>query len=303
MFKPIAIFCMFFLISCGMSKEDKTKDSIDLALSYLSSDQCEKALQTLSEGADLKNAVYLQVLASAHACKGEVSSIRVIQNLMGLNSAKVFNEISTKPFALSDDLISFNFMRKALDVIFASTSQISQALRQEVFGKRKGQDLGMQGLLYSIVSISKFINYFGNTHSGEKGDGSGSNQCFLNYTSNPGLVTLLPTYSPPNRCGSVNDGHPELDLATALGRRHACQGITLMNNALDILETIEFGNSQEIRVIKDISDKMSQMRDFILTIDPSLESLFAVRDQNSCLDLSNDEIEKFIFAIYEIGFE
>lgn len=300
MLKPLIILSLFILISCGSSKEEKTESAIDLALTYLSSDECEKALKALEEGADFKNPIYLQVLASVYACKAEISSIEVISELDGFVGTQVLNEISIKSFAISEDLTSIDFMSKSLDIIFSSTPDVSQASREKKFGKRKGQDLGMQGLMYSVVQVAKFVNYFGNTENGEKGDGAGVNTCFLDYSNNPTLINFIIA---PNKCQIATDGHPALDLNTVAGRKYACHGITIINNSLDVLGTIEFGNSEELKAIKRISEQISLVRDFALTIDPSLVSLFEIRDQETCLALTNNEIQMFILAFYENGFK
>lgn len=295
------LFLFLLLItSCGSSKEDKVESAIDQALTHLSSNKCDDALKILKEGEDLENPVYLQVLSSAYACKAGVDVVEVITELEDFNATKVLNELSTKKFAKATNLDSYHFLNKSLEVIFNSTAQTSQAAREEAFGTRKGQDLGMQALLYSIVEVSKFVNYFGNTETGQKGDGQGNNRCFLDYSDNLVLFNLLPA---TNSCVSTTDGHSLLDLTKKQGRAYACQGVLLINNALDTLESIKFGNSEELKALKEISQKISSLRDFIITVDPSLESLFTIRDLEACLSLGNEEIQTFIFAIYEVGFE
>lgn len=291
---------LLLLISCGSSKEDNVESAIDQALTYLSSEKCEQALESLKKDQDLENPVYLQVLSSAYACKARLDSIIVISELENFNSTKVLNELSVKNFAVSNDLNSYHFLTKSLDVIFNSTTVVSQLSREEFFGKRKAQDMGMQALLYSIVQVSKFVNYFGNTKTGQKGDGEGVNRCFLDYSDNLPLFNFLPA---TNSCSSTTDGHPQLDLSRAEGKAYACQGMTLINNSLDILDTINFGNSQDLKVIKEISQKISALRDFMITLDPTLEALFEIRDMKECLTLDKEKIQTFIFSLYEVGFE
>jgi len=300
MYTRSLILFLLFLISCGASKEDKVESAIDLALTHLSSEKCDDALNALKNDQDLSNPIFLQVLASAYACKAGVNSVEVISDLQDFSSVKVFNEIVQKSFARTPDLDSYEFLEKSLDTIFSSTSVVSQQEREAVFGKRKGQDLGMQGLLYSVVQISKFAYYFGNTSTGQKGDGEGVNTCFLNYENVPSIIGLIVG---PNSCGSPDDGHPELDLSTEKGRAYACHGMTLINNSLDILESMDFGSSEDLKVLKDISEKISALREYVVTIDPSLTRLFDIRDSKSCSELDLEEIQTFIFAIYEVGFE
>lgn len=297
------VFFLFliFLISCGSGKEDKVDSAIDLALTHLSSDRCDQALETLKDDEDLKNPVYLQVLASAYACKAGVNSIEVISELKKVSSIDVLNDISKKSFA-QGDFTAYQSLGKSLDIILSSTNVVSQAQREVTFGKRKGQDLGMQALLYSVVHISKFVHYFGNAKDGDKGKGDLPNGCFLDYSDNPVYFPLIlaQTY---NGCSIINDGHPELLLSTIEGKKLACDGIVLINNTLDILETIEFGDSQDLKVLKEVSERISTLRDAILSIQPDLARLFQLRDSKSCIELDESDIQIFLFAVYELGFK
>ena len=297
---------LFFLISCGSSQEEKVASSIDRAQTYLSKGKCDEALNELNEARDLENAIYLQVLASAYACKGEVEIVDVITEIQNINTNNVFSELSKKNFASSDNLTNFNHLKKSLDVILSSTSVVSQGARDEEFGKRKGQDLGMQLLFYSVIQAAKFTNYFGNTANGKKGDHTGSNLCFLEYTTVvANLFDPNPLYTIPatNACQAAGDGHPELDIATPSGRANACQGVIAINNVLDTLGSLDFGDSQELKVLKDISEKISALKAILISIDPSLTYLFDVRGAQDCLDLDDREIELFIFTFYEMGLE
>jgi hypothetical protein len=296
---------LMFLVSCGASKEEKVESAIDQALTFLSSDKCDEALDTLKDDQDLSNPIFLQVLASAYACKAGVSVVEVISDLKDFNSTNVLSEISQKRFAQSSQLTAYQSLTKSLDTILSSTQVVSQSERESAFGTRKGQDLGMQALIYSVVQVSKFVNYFGNADNGKKGEKGGMNNCFLNYSNNPIVSALIddPSYPADNACQTNADGHPELILSTLQGKNYACHGMTLINNSLDILETIEFGDSQDLKVLKDISEKISLLRDAIIDIDPSLNRLFDVKDTDSCLDLAEEDVQIFIFAIYELGFK
>lgn len=302
------IFLIFLLsfISCGSSQEEKVASSIDRAQTYLSKGKCDEALKELNEARDLENAIYLQVLASAYACKGDVEIVNVIAEIKDIDTNNVFGELSEMTFAESANLTVFNHLKKSLDVILSSTEIVSQDARDDQFGKRKGQDLGMQLLFYSIIQASKFTNYFGNAANGKKGDHTGTNLCFLDYTTDvANLFNPNPLYTIPasNACQAAGDGHPDLDIATASGRANACQGVIAINNVLDTLASLDFGDSQELKVLKDISEKISTLKDILIDIDPSLTYLFDVRDAKSCLELDDREIELFIFTFYEMGFE
>ena len=84
------IFLIFLLsfISCGSSQEEKVASSIDRAQTYLSKGKCDEALKELNEARDLENAIYLQVLASAYACKGDVEIVNVIAEIKNIDTNK-----------------------------------------------------------------------------------------------------------------------------------------------------------------------------------------------------------------------
>lgn len=300
------LILLFLLISCGSSQEEKVESSIDRAQTYLSKGKCDEALAELDETRDLENAVYLQVLASAYACKGDVEIVNVITEIQNINTNNVFGELSKKTFAVSDNLNHFNYLKKSLDVILSSTTEVSQDARDEQFGKRKGQDLGMQLLFYSVIQAAKFTNYFGNAANGKKGNHTGANLCFLEYTTDvANLFNPNPFHTIPasNACQAAGDGHPDLDIATESGRANACQGIIAINNVLDTLGSLDFGDSQELKVLKNISEKISTLKAILISIDPSLTYLFDIRGAKDCYELGDREIELFIFTFFEMGLE
>lgn len=297
---------LFILISCGNSADQKVENSIDRAQTYLSSGKCDDALKALEGARDMDNAVYVQVLASVYACKADVEIVDVITELENFNVNKVFSELSKKKFALTNDITNINHMKNSLNVILSTTDIVSQSERDLKFGKRKGQDLGMQLLFYSLIQASKFTNYFGNAEDGKKGEKGGTNLCFLNYITDVGLLfSANPIYTVPatNACQGIGDGHPDLDITTTSGRTNACQGVIAINNVLDTLEQIEFGDSEQLKILKNISEKIAQLKSVLINIDGSLVDIFEVRDTKSCLELEDRELELFIFAFYEMGFE
>ncbi len=300
------LILLLSLISCGSSQDEKVASSIDRAQTYLSKGKCDEALKELNEARDLENAVYLQVLASAYACKGDVEIVNVITEIQNINTNNVFGELSKKSFAVSANLTQFNQLKKSLDVILSSTEVVSQDARDEQFGKRKGQDLGMQLLFYSVIQAAKFTNYFGNAANGKKGNHTGTNLCFLAYTTDvANLFNPNPLYTIPasNACQAAGDGHPDLDITTTSGRANACQGVIAINNVLDTLGSLDFGDSQELKVLKDISEKISTLKAILISIDPSLTYLFDVRNAGDCSELDDREIELFVFTFFEMGFE
>ena len=64
-----SIICLLFLIllqSCAKTKSEEVLEALDIAQTYLSTAECEKAISVLEEaGRQNDNPIYVQVLASA----------------------------------------------------------------------------------------------------------------------------------------------------------------------------------------------------------------------------------------------
>src|SRR5690606_6850796 len=105
-------------------------------------------------------------------------------------------------------------------------------------------DMGVQALILNMVNLGKFFYYFGNVDAtGEKGEGPGSNSCFIDYNDSRAKLII------GNGTGACTDsisGHPELDQSTEAGRRRMCEGFVLLTNFLDILENIDLSQSSSL---------------------------------------------------------
>ena len=66
----LILWTLLLLASCAKSPSEETDAAIDVALSYLTHNRCDAAIDVLEDvGRDTDNPIYLQVLASAYACR------------------------------------------------------------------------------------------------------------------------------------------------------------------------------------------------------------------------------------------
>lgn len=256
--RPLFLLTFIFLFSCGNNPEEKATGAIDEALSLLSEKKCDKAIKILEDLDDqMKNPIYLKTLASAYACRAGISVIQFIdRDIVAINSANLLASLSILSYSdeTTVDSPRYSDMTRALRLL--GRSDFKQATRTSDFGPRHGEDMGVQVLLYSLIQLGQYLNWYGNVDSlGKKG--AGTNACYLNYTYGPAIavVSSLPA---SNACQATNDGHP--DLAGAPLIRRMCEGVTLMTNIFDVLNNIDLTTSSSLSSLEAIVTEINTYR-------------------------------------------
>lgn len=252
---------LFFAVSCGKTTSEEVDGAIDIALSHLTEKRCDKALEVLNKVNGHSDAVYLQVLASAYACKANYNEISfVINDLAEITAAdpadllKSVSIMSTSVETTTDSVTAINLTR-ASQVALAGKSQLE---RNSTFGERKSGDLSVQALLLNIAALGKHLNHFGNVNAtGVKGGGVQGNKCFLNYTD-PRATALVGAVT--GACVSTSNGHADLDLVSTDGKRRVCEGLIYLTNSLDILANLDLTNFEEFDVIIDITAQLDTFK-------------------------------------------
>lgn len=311
------LLLLFILTSCSQKPEEETSEAIDVALSHLSKEECNEAIKVLLDaGVQNNDAVYLQVLASAYACKAGYDEVAFISHdLMNIDTTSAFTLFhGIASFSLSPettpDSANYVAIRTGLNYLLNSTTTAGQAPREAKFGARKSGDMGVQALMLNVVNFGKFLNYYGNVDSsGEKGQGTTStNHCFLNYTDNraQALVALLPA---ANNCNSNTDGHPDLSFAAAdlpVTKRRLCEGLMTVTNLIDILNNIDISGSSELSALQEIADEVNTYK--ALAEDAGLGTLINTLSQSECETLLNtasnlDDMQLLYAILFEAGLE
>lgn len=307
----LILFIILFLSSCAQNPEEKLAQAIDRALTHLSSGECDAALKVLADsGHNGSDGIYIQVLASAHACKAGFNEVKFIaDDLTSIDAdtpADIFRTISL--MSLSEetavDSEGYRSIRTGINTILNTTSPVGQTARTSKFGSRKGGDMGVQALILNLVNFGKFLHYFGNVNaSGVKGGGSRTNSCFLNY-NDPRAQAL--TGVSTGACTVDTDGSPDLNQTTIDGKRRICEGVMLLTNAIDILNNIDFSNSSSLSVLADIADQVNTFKTAATAA--GLGTIVNMTSQSACETYLNTpsqllDMEYFYALVLETGLQ
>lgn len=255
----LLIFLTFLLAltGCGKTSEEEVMGAVDIALTHLTHKRCDEALTALSKVNGSDNGIYVQVLASAYACKANFNEIKFLVNDLANISAndasellKSISVLSTSVETALESSDSRNLIRAA-QIALASKGQLE---REQVFGRKKAGDLGVQALLLNIANLGKFLHYFGNVDAnGVKGSGGQSNKCFLNYQDARAAAVIG---AQTGACTNTTSGHVSLKLNQADGRRRVCEGLMSLTNSIDILDNLDLSQFEEFSVISDINAQL-----------------------------------------------
>lgn len=262
-------------------------EAIDVAQTYLSQERCSEAIKILEEvGRQNDDPIYLQVLASAYACRAGFNAIEFIANdisTINAASAQLMNSLVLLPLSSESitDSPSYTDIKTGMSLLLEASdgSQPSQLARTETFGVRKAGDMGLQALLLTVIQLGKFLNYYGNVDaSGNKG-GLGGNLCFLTYTYGDAQAAA-------NAGGGVCDGntpgHPDLDHTTEAGKRRMCEGLMLITNLIDILDNIDVSSNASLSSLENVAASANQFKTTAISLDPALSTLLNMTSQSLC---------------------
>lgn len=277
----LILITLLLAFSCGKNTTEKTDEAIDIALTHLSKNECDEALEILNDaGMQGSNGVYLQVLASAHACKAGFNEIKfVADDLAALNTTSgqnIFKSLAKMSLSNETEVDSESYVsiRTGINIILNSTSGVpSQNARTDKFGPRRAGDLGVQALILNLVNFGKFLQFYGNTDTnGVKGG------CFIDY--NDPRAQLIVTTGPTGACSSINDGHPDLDQSTNTGKRRLCEGLMLLTNSLDILNNIDFSGSSTLSKLSDVATQVNNFKTAAVAV--GLGNVINMTSQTEC---------------------
>lgn len=306
----IFILCLF--ASCSKKKDQQIADAIDIAQSHLSEGDCDEALKVLGDvSGGEEDPVYLQVLASAYACRANFSEITFIVTDVPLIDTSPTTDLfkSLTVLTLSDetetDSAEYEDLKTAINTLLQGKTQTERAAE---FGTRKAGDIGTQVLFLTIVQLGKFLNWYGNVDAtGAKSLGTGTNQCILDY-SYANAQAVVAAYPVANHCNSNVGGHPDLDLTTAAGRTRACEGLMLLTNLIDVLDNIDISGSTELAPLTSVATEVNTYKTTATTADPTLATLLGTTSQSACETLLGTAAEvnrmQYIYSlIFEAGLQ
>jgi hypothetical protein len=291
---------LLWLVACGPNKQEKVASAIDRAQTLLSSEKCDEAIEILEEtGAQPNNPVYLQVLASAYACRARFRAVSFISaDVPTINANDLLRTISI--MSLSEETTADSPSYRALDTALHLLlgTEASHVAREERFGRRRAGDMGVQILMLSLTQLGKFLNFYGNVDAGGVKGGRGGSTCFLNYT-HPQAVFAL-GQGQTGACTGAGQGHPAM--AGAPLRRRMCEGLTYVTNILDILTNIDLSGTSSLGSLQSI---VSELQDYRQEADSiGVGYLLDVRGQAACEALiANASDQGNLERLYVIMFE
>ncbi len=255
----ILIICFIALISCAASPEEAADIGIDRALTLLSDAKCAEAIKILEDLKDQdKNPVWIKTLASAYACKAGFNEISFVDNdISNIDSNFLLKSISILSYSDETSVDSANYlaMKKALTIL--GRTDFKQTTRNTDFGVRHGEDMGVQVLIYSIMQLGKYLNWYADVDAtGKKGAGTNTNLCYLNYTYAP-AIAVVGSFPGTNACNGISKGNSDL-AANRIVRM--CEGLTLMTNIYDTLNTIDLSSSSTLSSLENIVTELNTYR-------------------------------------------
>lgn len=295
----LIISILFFLLcSCGKKPSEEEFEAIDLALDYLSYNECKKAIDILEDvGRNRNNPIYLQVLASAYSCRAEYSDTTFLTSEItkidtsAANLLKSLTQLTWSAEIVADSN-NYKDIREGLDLLLnVDANEPSQAAREAKYGPRKAGDMGVQALLLSLTQLGKFLHFYGNVNAaGSKGLGAASvneqtatpSNCFMDYTDARALAFLGGGGSPGGPCDG-DEGHPNMSFAApdlTTTKRRLCEGLMIVTNIIDILNNLTLPDS-----LGDLTATAATVNAFkttVTTADPALGTLINTTSQSAC---------------------
>lgn len=321
----LILFSLILFASCAKKPSDEVDEAIDIALTYLSSNKCAAAIDVLEDaGRDVENPIYLQVLASAYACRAGFNEIVFLSTEMtkiDSSAAGLMKSLTT--FTLSADTeadsASYVDLREALDILlYVDTAQPSQLAREAIFGPRKAGDMGMQALFLSFTQLGKFLDFYGNVNAlGVKGGGAANvdeqgatpSTCFIEYTEAQAILFLGGGGGGVCNNMASDDGHPDLSLAAPdleTTKRRMCEGLMLVTNIIDILSNISLPTSTTFANFATVATTVSTIKTTITGNYPQLATLLDTTSQTDCETLLDtpselDNLQHLYALLFEAG--
>lgn len=315
------ILCLFLFASCAKKSDQQTMEAIDKAQDFLTSNKCQDAIDVLEEsGLETSNPIFVQVYASAYACRSGFSEITFFSSDVPLidstDSATFFKSLTTLSTSTETaaDSASYSDLLSGINIILNSggASSPSQVARTSYYGSRKAGDIGTQGVYMLVAQLGKYLHLYGNVDSnGDKGAGSFGSECFVAYDdpiAQAGVSALPGT----NACDGGDAGHPDLSLAASdltTTKRRMCEGLMIITNLADILGNITLPSNSSLGDLSDVQDLVNDYVDeFSTSPDPDFVALINTTKQSNCESYISTtarfaKLQQMYVALFEANLE
>ena len=311
------ILVLLFSLSCGKDKKEEVIDAIRSANIHLSTYKCQEAIDILEAlGRQNRNAKYLKALASAYACRAGYSTITFFgSDIKKTSSAAPLGGMATyttSQVTPVTDLTSdqkFRDLQTAINILLYAggidtATEPSALERSKYFSTSEAGDINSELAYMLMVQTGKFMKVYGNANaSGAKGSGSGTNDCFTDYSHITQPIIEAGIASLPGSCKVKNSSHPELDSASIAAderKKRLCEGVVLMNGIFDILPSVlASAVGGDITSIADVTTEIAKGRKLLQDNYPAIGVLLNTISQKNCVD--NATIDEEMLETYYVG--
>ncbi len=258
--KFMLLILLYVLISCGASDEEELVDAKTRAENYLTTSQCDEALEELNAiGFKNDDAEYLKLYASTYAClAGYDTSTFFGSDITNIDTTNVLSSFSTFSYSQGSGgsgTTAYDNLQIALDTLLyaggiALTTNPSSTERSALFSSRDLAEINSLALYLVLNQFGAYNYFYGNTNAtGVKGGGDAaeSNVCFFSYNVDGGgtidghIDTALGASG--GSCSATGQqGKNELSNGGNIDVAIACQGVVLFNNFRDLLASVALGS-------------------------------------------------------------
>lgn len=294
----ILIAVLMLSFSCGKTKDQEVKDAILSANIYLSTRQCQPAIDVLeSMGRQNRNAHYLKALSSAYACRAgysttvffadDIAKTATPAPLGGMTTYSTSIVDATSP--LTEDS-NFRDLQTAIDILLyaggiPSTTEPTTVERAKYFSANQAGDINSQLAFMMLVQVGKLMKVYADTNAaGVKGGGSGSNTCFTDYTATDDAIKLIfLSAGETGACSTPSSPHPQLADGVVGRRKRLCEGTVLLNNILNVLPSVlATAGGGDLDDIADLTEDIEKQKEDLEDISAGFSPTATVLSQTNC---------------------
>ena len=322
----IFILIFMLLFSCGKNAEEKTAAAIISANIFLSSGNCQGAIDVLeANGRQNRDAHYLKVLASGYACRAGFSAVTFFASDLALTGSPAplggTSIYSTSLVTVTSPLQTdhkFSDLQTSIDILLyaggiPSTTEPTAAERLRYFSVDESADIDSQLLFMMFAQLGKYMHVYGNGNAlGKKGAGLAANKCFTGYTD-AGIVAapvLAVIGALPAACRRpAESAHAELATAVLAATRKTrlCQGVVLLNGILNILPSVVGSATGTLATqAAAFSVAATAAQTALTAADPAIGIVASTLNQTSCEDnvlVPVAKLESYFALMYESIFQ
>ncbi len=321
MSKKLILYLFIFLMifSCGKTNDQVLQDAILSANIYLSTSNCQKAIEVLeNHGRANTNANYLKTLSAAYACRAGFSTVEFFASdlaitatpapLGGTSIYSTSYDSTANPFEFET---RFRDMQTAINILLYaggidSNTEPTVSERAKHFTSDEAGEINSQLLYLLLAQLGRYMHVYGNgSAAGVKGGGALANDCFANYEDTAAAVQVA-LAALPGACKVTNSAHTQLDEATvaaATRKRRMCHGVVLLNGMFDVLPgVVASAAGGSLAAISGVTAAITAAKAALTAAVPGIGAVLTTVNQSYCEDdsiVSDTNLENYFALMME----